>query len=182
MAENRWYTEPETFVAVAALIVSISAVVVGIYEAALQREHDRAEVWPHLELSTYVTPKGASLYLENTGIGPAIVNSIVVMVDGRQRRDWTDALTALTGKAPVALDNSTVADHALRAGDRSSLVGVSKDDLPPGFWQYVGRISIRVCYASVFGEHWLLVDQHLGGATTWQAVKSCPPQPAGVEF
>lgn len=38
--ERRWYAEPETFVAIAALTVSISAVVVGIYEASLQRHHD----------------------------------------------------------------------------------------------------------------------------------------------
>jgi len=68
MSDDRpWYREPETFVAVAALIVSVSAVAVGIYEAALQRAHDRAEVWPHVELSTYITPKGAALFVENTG-------------------------------------------------------------------------------------------------------------------
>jgi hypothetical protein len=32
---RRWYSEPETFIAVAALVVSISAVVVGVYEASL---------------------------------------------------------------------------------------------------------------------------------------------------
>jgi len=41
MSDDRsWYREPETFIAIAALIVSVSAMVVGIYEAA----HDRAEV------------------------------------------------------------------------------------------------------------------------------------------
>ena len=73
-----WYREPETFIAVAALIVSVSAVAVGLYEAQLQRAHDRAEVWPHVEISTYTTPQGASLFVENTGIGPAIIKSIVV--------------------------------------------------------------------------------------------------------
>jgi hypothetical protein len=38
MSDDRpWYREPETFIAIAALIVSVSAMVVGIYEAALQR-------------------------------------------------------------------------------------------------------------------------------------------------
>jgi hypothetical protein len=55
-----WYREPETFIAVAALVVSVSAVAVGLYEARLQRTHDRAEVWPHVEISTFVTPTGAS--------------------------------------------------------------------------------------------------------------------------
>src|SRR2546425_6810638 len=64
--DRPWYREPETFIAVAALVVSISAVAIGLYEAQLQRAHDRAEVWPHVEISTFVTPKGASLFVENT--------------------------------------------------------------------------------------------------------------------
>jgi hypothetical protein len=36
-SQPRWYTELETFVAVAALIVSVTAVMVGIQEAAPQR-------------------------------------------------------------------------------------------------------------------------------------------------
>lgn len=57
MSDDRpWYREPETFIAIAALIVSVSAMVVGIYEAALQRAHDRAEVWPHVELDTFTNP------------------------------------------------------------------------------------------------------------------------------
>lgn len=44
--DRPWYREPETFIAVAALVVSVSAVAVGLYEAQLQRAHDRAEVWP----------------------------------------------------------------------------------------------------------------------------------------
>src|SRR5438552_4266118 len=49
--DRPWYREPETFIAVAALVVSVSPVAVGLYEAKLQRAHDRAEVWPHVEIS-----------------------------------------------------------------------------------------------------------------------------------
>src|SRR5437667_2917470 len=97
--DRPWYREPETFIAVAALVVSVSAVAVGLYEAQLQRAHDRAEVWPHVEISTFVTPKGASLFVENTGLGPAIIKSVVVTVDGKPRRSWDDVLRALGDSA-----------------------------------------------------------------------------------
>src|SRR3982751_1653555 len=87
-----WYRQPETFIAVAALVVSISAVVVGLYEASLQRAHDRAEVWPHLEISTFTSSSGASISLVNNGIGPAIIKSVVVTVDGKPQRVWHDVL------------------------------------------------------------------------------------------
>lgn len=81
--ERRWYTEPETFIAIAALIVGISAVAVGLYEASLQRYHDRAEVWPHLEIQVFTKQTGADIDLQTTGIGLAIVKSVTVTVEGK---------------------------------------------------------------------------------------------------
>ena len=180
--DRPWYREPETFIAFAALVVSVSAVAVGIYEAALQRAHDRAEVWPHLELSTYVMPKGAELRLDNNGIGPAIVHSIVVSVDNRPRHKWDEVIEAITGKKPDALENSTAAERAIRAGDRVILVGVPAQSLPPGMWTYIKRVSVRVCYSSVFGESWVLESKQLSTASTWTPVAKCDSQPAGMDF
>lgn len=177
-----WYREPESFIAMAALIVSLSAVVVGVYEAALQRAHDRAEVWPHLEISTYATPKGAEVRLENGGIGPAIVHTVVVSVDGQPRRNWSEVITAVTGKPPGEIANSTTSDHAIRAGDRVTLVAVPAAFLPPGMWEYVKRIGVRVCYSSVFGDSWVLESKQLSGTSTWTPVAQCGKQSPNLDF
>jgi len=58
----------------------------GLYEASLQRRHDRNEVWPHAEIQISTKQAGATLMLENTGIGPAVIQSIAVSVDGREVR------------------------------------------------------------------------------------------------
>lgn len=177
-----WYREPETFIAVAALVVSLSAVAVGLYEAQLQRAHDRAEVWPHVEISTFVTPTGASLGVENTGLGPAIIKSVVVTVDGKARSSWDDVLRALGDSARGPMSTTTVVDHALRGGDRTMLVGLDPKTLPPHFWEGVGRIAVAICYSSVFNESWVLNDEHLGGPNTWQSVAACPSQVKGADF
>jgi hypothetical protein len=177
-----WYREPETFVAVAALIVSVSAVAVGIYEAALQRRHDRAEVWPHVEITTFVMPNGAALAVENTGIGPAIIKSMTVTVDGRPTRNWNDVLRALLGHDPGPFSNSTIAERALRPGDKVTVLGLPHEDLPADFWKSISRVSISICYASVFDEYWLVRDARIGGQTAWQNVTSCPGQPAGTDY
>jgi hypothetical protein len=179
---RRWYTEPETFVALTALVVSISAVAVGIYEASLQRKHDVAEVWPHVELSVYTTPTGASLSLQNSGIGPAIIKSVVVTVDGRRRRNWPDAAQALLGGTPVLTQTSTVVERGVRPGDNITMVAVSATSLTPRFWQVIGRLAVSVCYASVFDDHWLLSDDHVGGMSTWTQVSACPQPASGTDF
>jgi hypothetical protein len=182
MADDRpWYREPETFVAVAALIVSLTAVIVGIYEAHLQRVHDRAEVWPRLEVSTYAGPRGARITLDNTGLGPAIIHSVIVNVDSTPQHDWVGTFKAVTGTQPTHLSNSTAADRSLRAGDHIEMVGIGAQDLTPGFWKYVTRITLRICYTSIFGEAWLL-SSHIGGSDVWTPVKDCANQPPGMDF
>src|SRR5213082_1235111 len=127
-ADRRWYREPETFIAVTALIVSISAVAVGLFEAQLQRAHDRAEVWPHVEIST----------------------------------------RALGDSARGPMSTTTVVDHALRGGERTTLVGLDRQTLPPHFWEWVRRVAVTICYSSVFNESWVVNDDHLGGTSTWR--------------
>jgi hypothetical protein len=183
MSDDRpWYREPETFIAVAALVVSVSAVVVGLYEAALQRRHDRAEVWPHVEISTFIVPQGAAVRLDNTGIGPALVKSITVSVDGKSQHSWEEALTTLYGHEPPPHSSSTVTEHALRAGDQITIVGVGAKDLPTNFWKWIGRVKVSVCYSSVFAESWRVTDNYLGGSSTWESVANCSPQPAGFDL
>jgi hypothetical protein len=182
MADDRpWYREPETFIALAALVVSLTAVIVGIYEAALQRKHDVAEVWPHLELSTWVDTGTASLRLENTGIGPGLVKYVDVRVDGQPRANWDDALQALYGHEPPPHSNADVVGHALRPGDRMILVGVPSKTVPRNFWTWVTRVTVRVCYVSVFESYWMLTDT-LSKGSRWETVRSCPTQPPKTDL
>lgn len=184
MSDGRpWYREPETFIAVAALVVSISAVAVGLYEAALQRRHDRAEVWPHVEITTFTSLNGATLSVENTGIGPALIKSVVVTVDGKRTRDWNEVLTALLGHTPPQpFSNSTIAESALRPGNKVTLVGLPNGDMPPGFWSAIGRVGLAICYGSVFDEFWQLSDSAIGHRTRWTRVDHCPTQGDSDDF
>lgn len=177
-----WYREPETFIAIAALVVSVSAVVVGIYEASLQRAHDRAEVWPHVEISTFISGNGASVGLQNNGIGPAVIKSIVVTVDGRPRRDWPDVVQALLAKTTANFASSTVVDRGVRAGDKVEMLGLPRELVPPEFWKAIARVGVVVCYSSVFDQFWEVSDKHLGSASVWRSVEACPAQTKGTDF
>jgi hypothetical protein len=184
MADARpWYREPETFIAVAALVVSISAVAVGLYEAALQRRHDRAEVWPRIELTTFTAPGGATLSVENTGIGPALIKSVAVTVDGKRSHNWNEVLTTLLGHTPQApFSNSTISESALRPGNKVTMLGVPNADMPPAFWASIGRVGVAICYGSVFDELWQLSDSSIGHRTRWERVTECPAPGNGEEF
>jgi hypothetical protein len=61
-----------------------------------------AQVWPYIAFTGTTSPVRLELDLENDGLGPAIVQSFVVSVDGKPRRDWRAVLRALIGDAPTA--------------------------------------------------------------------------------
>jgi hypothetical protein len=185
MSEGRpWYREPETFIALAALVVSVSAVVVGIYEASLQRAHDRAEVWPHVEVGTVTDLTDATIYLENTGVGPGIIESIVFTLDGKPRASWQDLVQGwLEKNAPTQYSHFTLLDHSLRAGEKVVVLDLPLKLLPTGFWDYIHRVGVIVCYRSVFDDHWTMSNAKLGGGTIqWMPVRRCTAQPAQSSF
>jgi len=183
MSDDRpWYREPETFIAIAALVVSISAVAVGIYEAALQRRHDRAEVWPHLQVGTFVDGPTAKVILENGGVGPAVVKSIVVTVDDKPQKNWPDAFTSLLGALPKQYGTQDVADLAVRAGDKIVLATLPTDLFRGDFWASVRRVAVTICYTDVFFQDAWRLSSRLGTATKWDEVKSCPKQPPNIDF
>jgi hypothetical protein len=182
MSEDRpWYREPESFVAVAALIVSLSALGVGLYEARLQRQHDRAEVWPNLEVGTFTTGDGAKVIVDNTGLGPAIVESVAAMVDDAPAHTWRGVFRALLGDSARNFGNTSLFDHGVRPGDRVELLTLPASSLPTPFWPQIGRVRLRVCYRSVFEERWM-VEARLGTANRRVKVTKCPAQGAGDDF
>jgi hypothetical protein len=177
-----WYAEPQTFIALAALIVSVSAVVVGMYEASLQRHHDRAEVWPHAEIEVFTKQTGAEIVLENTGIGPAIVQSVTVTVDGHPQHNWTDVLRTLNGVQPSPFSHYSAVQHGLRPGDRLTLLDIPATDVPRDFWKSIARVGVSVCYASVFDQHWMVESKAMGGQIVWRDVNGCPSQATDADF
>jgi hypothetical protein len=182
MSDDRpWYREPETFVAIAALVVSLSALAVGVYEARLQREHDRAEVWPNLEIGTFTSNGGANVVVDNTGLGPAIVEAVTVEVDDTVRHTWYGVLRALLGDSTRSFGNTSLFDHGVRAGDRVELLRLPVSSVPTPFWPQIGRVKIRVCYRSVFAERWIL-EARLGTANHRTPVTKCPTQVPGDDF
>ena len=107
---------------------------------------------------------------------------MVVTVDGKERRNWNEVLQALLGHVPAVSDQSTIADRALRAGDKVTMIGVARADLPQDFWQSIARVGLSVCYGSVFDEFWIVQDARLGGQSTWRRTESCPMQKQGEDF
>ncbi len=163
-----------------ALLVSFCALGVGAYEAYLQRQYDRASVWPRVELTAVYGPEGVKLELVNSGLGPAIIESARLTVAGRRATDWNDALRALLGRVPAAYSTGSMQDRALRSGDSATILVLPASELRSITPARLDSLDLVVCYASVFRERWELVVDGMGPRSTpsfWRPVRACRRDP-----
>jgi hypothetical protein len=152
---RRHHRDWDAYAAVIASLVGLLALSVSGYTAYLQRQQVRAQVWPRLELSR---ANRQTLIVTNSGVGPARVKSMQVLLDGRPQRTWADLLRAL-GHEP-AYGGSTISGRVLAAGQSLDVYSTDGSEAGRGlfadvFYKHESRIIFNICYCSVLDDCWL---------------------------
>lgn len=150
-------------VGLSALAIGLCSLFLGFYEAGLQRHHARASVWPHVEILLQSSPSVDEICVRNAGIGPAKIDDMLVMVDGKPVRSWTEVFAKILGVTPKSYNTSQLIDRVLRPGDEVKILAVPASELPADIAKRVSRIGITILYSSVFDEHWTLEAPLLNG-------------------
>ncbi len=159
--------------AVIAAFVGLLALCVSGYTAYLQRQQVRAQVWPYLETGISSSRRGVSL--SNKGVGPALIRSAQVLVDGNPQRNWPAVFRALGLNFEHHIPCSTINGVVISANDRiDQLVFPSAEDFN-AYAKQAARVELNVCYCSTLGECWTYRDTAmLLPGTAHQPVERCP--------
>lgn len=154
----------DAIAAIIAALIGLLAIFISGYTAWNVRQQTRAQVWPYLELGesdSLPTDKlggeshGGLLVAINKGVGPAIVRSVVVRVDGKPQPDWPHVFAALGFHSRLPHSMSSFNRSVLSPGEQLDFMTIvgQKDWLR--FKSRLGSdIVIRVCYCSTLGECW----------------------------
>jgi hypothetical protein len=142
-----------------AIVAAIAAVLVAAYETRLNREYQRISVWPRIQQSnSFVPGEPYHRTVYNVGVGPALIRSVQVSVDGVGCRTWGEVIQTMIGKPVPGHVYSSLNAGAVLLPDKP----ITVLELPPGedarkFWEEAQgrRLSIRICYSSLYEEHWL---------------------------
>jgi hypothetical protein len=171
----------DRIMAVSAIIVAAASLSVAVYEAHINREYQKISVWPYVTQSNSMVPgEPYARNLSNFGVGPALIKSVQVRVDGTPLRDWAEVSRALTGQAIPDLVYSSLHGGSVLLPDKTmTVVKIPPGDAALKFWEQAQteRLSIRVCYCSLYGDCWLS-DSHTGEPSS---VGACPVE-ADKEF
>ena len=168
----------DRILSLSAIVAAAAAVGVAVYEAHIDREHQRVSVWPYVQQYNSNDRGVYTRNVQNVGIGPALVRSFQVRVDGAPQRNWSEVVGVMTGvDSTVSFSYGSLGrGMVLLPGVPYTLLTLTQEQLGLAFWRQTQaeRLSTRVCYCSLYGECW--VNDSL--ADEPEAVAACPADPA----
>lgn len=156
-----------------AVLIACAAATFTGYQALLMRKHNRLSVKPHLSTWTTDTQVGDDyviyFYLENNGLGPAIIQKFEVFFDEAKIGDCYDRLALNKRMSEKVEEQKGITKHiisllglktAFPAGKKEVLfaihmpmyMGFSKQ----AYADFMDRFDLNLEYSSVYGGNEIL--------------------------
>lgn len=175
-----FYALSHLFVTVPAFLISIAVGYFTFVQADATQKMQVASVWPRVTYNNANVSDGdrskITLSLVNKGVGPAIIGGLRVEYNGKAYADPRSLLDACCGAAGarLALGLSNVDGEVLRPGEEMMVTELNRRKTPADVYERFNRerskLSVSVCYCSVFGDCW--VDDDSG--RTPRPARQCP--------
>ena len=158
--------------AVIAALVGLLALCVSGYTAWLQGQQVRAQVWPYLE--TGISGSKRELILVNKGVGPALIRSVQIYVDGKPQHNWDAVYASLGLKFEHRPPYSTVNSVVLSAGEHIDQVLFHDSDDFNLYAKQASRVEMRLCYCSTMKECWVRDEREKDSTRITKEIETCP--------
>ena len=172
--------------AILAIVVSFISLGLGIYEARIMKQEaeimltqQKTSVWPYISKTTsiaYLEQIGVSYSISNKGVGPALINEIIIEKDGKVvSTDYASilalfepVLTQVDAKNNESLLNISTSfkdNVVLSPGETWELIKIEGERFPRDnelLSNLVRSLRIKICYSSIYGDTWLLTSENEG--------------------
>lgn len=172
-------TNHQALTAVGAMVVGLAALFVAYDQARVMRAQQHAAVVPALQVDGFQTATPNSyaigLRVQNTGVGPAMIQSVTLTQDGEARATPEAFLASLPGGRDISWTQLT--GRAMAAGETATPISIAwprdaitTDQLYDAVSAWDGW-DLQICYCSVFDRCW--ITSPVGGARA-RRVDHCP--------
>lgn len=172
----------QTLLSLAGVFTGGVALYAALGESEAVRQQTAATVWPYVQLTIrdFVQDDKAafSLELSNSGVGPAKMREMQLLIDGEVYRDWRAVLTSFLDEEfaqGVRYGRSDVTGRVLSPGETLTSFHTTDRVVVEGMQAgiYSGRVSLSYCYCSIFDDCWNAQISAVGGPEP-SPVEECP--------
>ncbi len=173
----------DNIIAVSALLVSAMAALSSVASTIIMTRQTQviaqqlsSTVWPYVSVVGDLSNTHATITATNDGLGPAVLRAIVVRVDGKPQRHFSDAffqlVSGMRGAQKVVHGSlyfsGVTAGKVLRPGESVTFMNLQTPVLARRIEQQVNRIDIRLCYCSLLDQCWIE-----SGASSNRRIANC---------
>jgi hypothetical protein len=154
-----------------AFAISALALALSVYQtqlmqsqARLMQTQARASVWPHVDIGYNYSDRGDNagfdLHVQNTGVGPAIAQSVRVSLDGKPIHHWGDFFAEVVGKGKTAqadlvgLSNAVIPPNSNRDTVLPAM-RITDKDIAKKIYEARSRLDVQICYCSIYDDCWI---------------------------
>lgn len=174
----KWTFRFDLFIAVCALLISTIAALASVFQTRAIQDQYAAAIWPYLSVDSTVTANGVKLQLINDGLGPALIRSAQLYLDGRPVPGWEEAMRMIfndQSHAVASADMSSInASTTIRPGDSHPLLSITLSKGVPIAALLRHEVAIDVCYCSLNERCWTLRSVPGGSSDDYpQPVSHC---------
>jgi hypothetical protein len=169
-------------VSLSAMLIGLGSLFIIVYQTALLREQQTASALPYLMMGLQTNSERTYLFTRNTGVGPALIEDVVVRYQGRElRQDPYDFFIDVRPDVASAGLNlgvdRLIPGRLVSAGEWVNMFGADGDtdrvmagsllrlfdigEVPQSWYDDSGipksgpdKAIIEVTYRSVYGERW----------------------------
>lgn len=185
---GEWLMEPQTMIALSAVLIGVCGLFVSLYEASLMRQEQRAAVWPRVSIGFTVNDTLATFRVRNAGVGPARVQAASIRYNDSTVVNWSRLLSQATeGPLSVSQNVKLLNGSVLSPNDQSDIAILDFRDEAQARELAVsvlrGTVDVRACYCSVYDECWttslqdgLPRDRRLGMNLSPDSARSDPEE------
>jgi hypothetical protein len=147
--------------ALLAVLVGFLSIILTVITIHSNRKHNRLSVKPLLRIDRIIsTGSDVAISLLNSGVGPAIIKSINIKVDGTilpQTQDiWDVALNKVVSQKYNVRIYSPSSGNSFSSGESHALYTIPSSELNeqdyPILLDAFQKISFEIIYASIYGE------------------------------
>jgi len=159
------------FIAIGALLISALTAAALIYQTRVIADQYAAAIWPYVSVNATYSPNGEQIVIANDGLGPALIESAQLAVDGKNVATWNEYFRTLlsepqvqtllehlvtTHQPPTISSASIGPGTTIRPGDTKPLLAISYSGQLPLSAVQEHKLSIELCYCSLNGKCWNL--------------------------
>jgi hypothetical protein len=172
----------ERYSAVFAVLVSLTTLAMLIAQTRLMQTQARASVWPHVSIGFSYAQTRFAWVVSNNGVGPAVIHSVHIQVDGKPQRDWVDVLSSLRINAKLSISqlSGTVLTPAENTNDRYEIMKMqagNESGATAMAAAAMARVDVSLCYCSIYDDCW--ISGFVQGRESKREVSQCPEARAG---